>query len=138
MSRQIRAKSTTNGVASGSASAVGQNSAISWYVVLPSRNAAIRRRTSFTCSWNSWSTRCQSICRCGPSMKPSSEIDMKATTAPTGSAFRHEDAEGVARRVGVHAQRLLLVVGAVEDQLAAQGEDVLVLGLELLLGRHGD
>src|SRR4051812_32316094 len=110
---------------------------MSSYVLLPSANAAIGRRTSLRCTWNSSSTRCQSICRCGPSMKPSSEIDMKATTAPTGSAFRHEDAEGVARRVGVHAQRLLLV-GAVEDQLAAEGEDVLVLRLELLLGRHGD
>src|SRR5690242_15638192 len=58
--------------------------------------------------------------------------------SPQCSLPTHEEAERVAGRVGVDAQRLLLVVRPVEDHLPAQGEHTLVLRVELLTARNLD
>lgn len=57
---------------------------------------------------------------------------------PAASAGGHEDAEGVAVRVGVDPQRLFRVVGAVLDQYGAQRDRPLVRCVELCPAFDGE
>jgi len=79
MSRQIPANSATGPALDGSASAVGQYRAISSWVTRPSRKAPISPSCSLKWRCNSSSTRCQSIWRSGPSMKPSRDTEIIKT-----------------------------------------------------------
>src|SRR4029450_4721446 len=56
-------------------------------------------------------------------------------STPSGWGRGHEDAEGMAGRVGVDPERLLRVVGGGLGRLGAEGEGPVVLGVEVGLGR---
>lgn len=55
---------------------------------------------------------------------------MRACQEPPRTALADEDAEGMTGGVGEHVQRLLGVVGAVEQQLGSQGESALMVSLQ--------
>jgi len=78
-------------VLDGSASAVGQNSAINSYMTRPLRKALMARSSSLMWSCSSSSTRCQSRPPSGPSKNPSTETDS------IRMIFRAGAASGMAR-----------------------------------------
>lgn len=96
MSRQMTANSATVPVFAGSASAVGQNSAISSYVTRPWMNAPILPSSSLKCWCSSSSTKCQSMSWSGPSKNPSRETEMDRMSLRIG---------GLADRLGYAARR---------------------------------
>jgi len=55
----------------------------------------------------------------------------RTITVPSGD----EEAERVPRRVGEHVQRLVRLIGPVEEELGAQGLGSLALPLELVSAR---
>ena len=54
-----------------------------------------------------------------------------------GQSGPYEDAERVSRRVGIHEQWLIRIVGAIDEQACAERKRPLMLGVQVIERRHG-